>query len=177
MNGQFTRGEPTHKMGPSVTDWIEWFEKRPVHHYFSLNCVVSNRELFVIIISATKGATLVEAEGKVPAGIVFTNEVMNSGKYEQVGKAKGNLKWGEHAELLEQIPEIRERYEKNLEFMNVRLANDNKTEYYRGTLDANEASTTVKLISNRVLGNFATARLWSSKNDGWLCCSGKPKVD
>jgi hypothetical protein len=50
--------------------------------------------------------------------------------------------------------------------MNIGLANVNRCEYFKGRL--RNGQSTLNLASARVLGNWLTSNLWSTRRDPWL---------
>ncbi len=154
-------------IGPSSGDWSGWHKYFPTHKKCGVFVVASGDQIFLIIFRK-KLATLTLS--KIQDAQRLSNAVFNLNKYQfqDFAVAQQAGKWDDYRNLLDQhIPHGAKWHEEDVHNMNREFAELNGCEYYRGTLVRNGV-TYVYLKSNRIMGNWLTARIWSKTNDPWI---------
>lgn len=159
---------PLASVGPSNGDWTSWWHlpptKKPVAIYF----VASGSKLYAIVFRNIPTTALNETNVPGDAGrinqLVQNMDIRVADTY---GTALQRKNWpGLRTFLAENAPDLPDFHEEDTNNMNKGLCNINGCEYFVGSLDS--ASASLKLLSDRVLGNWLTVNLWKTSKEPWF---------
>ncbi|MGY2222473.1 hypothetical protein ACW9IK_07250 [Pseudomonas gingeri] len=154
-------------VGPSSGDWDQWVKFFPNNKNCSVRLVSSNTELFVIIFRKPC-PTLVTGKKISDETTRQTNILWDTDQYKKEYMTHFmEEKFSEAGKTLhEHFPNAAIFHAEDVESMNIEQALLNNCEYYRGKLKEN-SPTYVYLKSQRILGNWLTARIWTKASEPW----------
>lgn len=158
-----------YSIAPSNGDWTEWARNPPAAIRISVHFVASGTTLFLLVIRNPNAAAIAVTFAG-PAEAARLNELVRDWsdhdqvEYSELSEAR---RWLQLRQLFgRNRPDARAVHQEDANSMNVQTANRNGCEYFSGPL--NPDGTTLALRSNRVMGNWFTANLWSSRSDPFL---------
>lgn len=159
---------PGFSIGPSNGDWMEWWFRPPQHHPFAVHAVASGMDLFMVVFRRPPTGQPVLRGVTPDAGRL--NDLVQGLQDTELTAYDTHLRtrnWPAlRAFFSASAPQVRQWHEEDAHAMNVGMANANRCEYYRGRLGG--GPVTLQLQSQRVLGNWFTVNVWSSRNDAWF---------
>jgi hypothetical protein len=155
-------------VGPSNADWLEWWLRPPTGRTVAAHFVASGGELFLIIFRGAPVGPL--AQNNITSDTARLNDAVRTWSDDD------QLHYGEHLQaqrwvqsrqlLLANSPSAIGYHQADAHKMNCDLAKANGVEYFKSNL--NNGASTLSLASDRVLGNWFTANLWTRSTDSWL---------
>lgn len=154
-------------IGPSSGDWQGWHEYFPQHKKCGIFIVASGNHLFLIVFRRKPAVLQVPRNLDAHRLMVF-RQGLNKYQNQDFSDAVNGRQWDEYRRLLNQTsPAGAMWHQEDVHNMNREFAENNGCEYFRGELKDNGVSY-VYLQSNRILGNWLTARIWAKPSQPWL---------